>query len=334
MMMNKMLIVGTGSIGRRHTENFGKHKIDIDIVDIRDDRIAEARSKLKINKSFNDYNEAIEKNKYDAVIITAPPNLHLPIAKKAIEYNNNIFIEKPLGMDIKGWSEVSKTCSEKRLLNYVAYCHRHINYTTKFKSVIKNNKIGKIFNIIIRWGSYLPDWHPWEDYRSFYMAKKEQGGGALLDESHGIDLLRYIFGEVSEVFAVVDKISNLEITADDHALLTLKLKNDALAQISFDLNARYTFCKIEATGENGTAIWDRVDHSIKIFDSNEKKWSEEQFTKDDFLEMYPNQTKHYLECLKNKTTPLIDINDALKTQLIIDKCFESSSKKKMVKIEN
>ena len=50
--------------------------------------------------------------------------------------------------------------------------------------------------------------------------------------------------------------------------------------------------------------------------------------------MYPNQTKHYLECLKNKTTPLIDINDALKTQLIIDKCFESSSKKKMVKIEN
>ena len=52
MMMNKMLIVGTGSIGRRHTENFGKHKIDIDIVDIRDDRIAEARSKLKINNSF------------------------------------------------------------------------------------------------------------------------------------------------------------------------------------------------------------------------------------------------------------------------------------------
>lgn len=333
-MLNKVLIVGAGSIGRRHTENFGKYISHVDIVDIRDDRIAEAESKFKINKSFKDYNEAIAKNKYDAVIITAPPHLHLPIANKAVEFNNNIFIEKPLGIDVKGWDEVSKICSRKKLVNYVAYCHRHINYTNKFKSIIDDNKIGKIFNIVIRWGSYLPDWHPWEDYRSFYMAKKEQGGGALLDESHGIDLLRYIFGEVKEVFAIVDKISNLEITADDHAFLTLRLKNNSLAQISFDLNARYTFCKIEATGENGTAIWDRVDHKIKIFNSIEKNWTEEKFSKDDFLNMYQNQTNHYLDCLKNKIDPLIDIKDALKTQLIIDKSFESTSKKKIIAIED
>ncbi len=332
MKMNKILIVGTGSIGRRHVDNFSKFVNEIDIVDVREDRIEEAKSKFKINKSFKDYNEAIDSNKYDSIIITAPPHLHLPIADKAVNKNNNIFIEKPLGMNVEGWDQIAKECNQKKLINYVAYCHRHINYTQKFKSIIDSGKIGKIFNIVIRWGSYLPDWHPWEDYRTFYMAKKDQGGGALLDESHGIDLLRFIFGEVDEVFAVVDQISNLEISADDHAFLTLRLKNKSLAQISFDLNARYTFCKIEATGENGTAIWDRVEHNIKIYDADKKKWETESYTRDDFLNMYPNQTQHYINCIEGKSKPIIDIQDALKTQNVIDKCFESSSIKKLIKI--
>ena len=84
------------------------------------------------------------------------------------------------------------------------------------------------------------------------MAKKEQGGGALLDESHGIDLIRYFFGEVREVFAIVDKTSKLEISSDDHALLTLRMNDENLVQINFDLVARVPSCKMEVTAEKGT----------------------------------------------------------------------------------
>ena len=103
-----------------------------------------------------------------------PPHLHLDVAKKAVGKNINLFIEKPLGMNNQGWKEIAEECDKRSLINYVAYCHRNINYSKKFKEILKTNKFGKVLNVSMKWGSYLPDWHPWEDYKSFYMAKKEQ----------------------------------------------------------------------------------------------------------------------------------------------------------------
>ena len=282
--------------------------------------------------SYKYFKTALENNNYDAVIITTPPNFHLPIAKMSVEKGCNILIEKPLGMNSKGWKRVADLCKSKKLINYVAYCHRHINYTQKVKKYIDKGFLGKILNANVRWGSYFPDWHPWERYTDFYMAKKEQGGGALLDESHGIDLIRYFFGEASEVFAMIDKISNLKINTDDNAFLTLKMKNQMLVQLSFDLISRSTFCRIEMNGSKGSIIWDRVDHSLKYYSSKTKKWKKEKFTKKDFLDMYPNQAKHFVSCLRKKTKPAITIYDALKTQKIIDCSFLSNKKKKIIKL--
>ena len=330
--MNKILVIGTGSIGKRHISNFSKFFDKIDISEIRKDRQEETKNKFKINEVYDDYKIPLNKNKYDAVIITTPPHLHLPIAELACNKGNNILIEKPLGMNSTGWEEIAKICEKKELINYVAYCHRHINYTKKLKDHLEAGIIGKIINANVRWGSYFPDWHPWEDYRDYYMAKKEQGGGALLDESHGLDLIRYFFGEASEVFAVVDKISDLEITTDDNAFVTLKMKNKMFVHLSFDLISRFTFCKIEINGSKGSLIWDRVDHNLKIYNAEKKTWETEQFTKEDFLEMYINQAKHFVECLQNKTQPMISIRDALKTQKIIDNSFLSSETGKSIKI--
>ena len=326
----KLLVVGTGSIGKRHLGNFQRYFDICDIADNRQDRIDECKEKFKVDNSYVNYEEAIEKNDYDLVLITLPPHLHLDVAKKAVGKNINLFIEKPLGMNNQGWKEIAEECNKKGLINYVAYCHRHINYTKKFKEILKNNKFGKILNVSMKWGSYLPDWHPWEDYKSFYMAKKEQGGGALLDESHGIDLIRYFFGEVKEVFAIVDKTSKLEISSDDHALLTLRMNDENLVQINFDLVARVPSCKMEVTAEKGTLIWDRVTHKIQTFDIEKKTWNEEVFTKEDFLDMYTNQTKYFVDCLKKGSKTMIDIYDAMKTQEIIDKSFLSSKEKKLI----
>jgi predicted dehydrogenase len=328
----KLLVVGTGSIGKRHLGNFQKYFNECDIVDSRQDRIDECNEKFKVRNSYLSYDEAFEKNEYDLALITLPPHLHLDVAKKAANKNINLFIEKPLGLNSKGWNEIAEICKKKNLINYVAYCHRHINYTKNFKEILDSNKFGRILNVSMKWGSYLPDWHPWEDYRSFYMAKKELGGGALLDESHGIDLIRYFFGEVKEVFAIVDKTSELEINSDDHALLTLRMKNNSLIQINFDLVARAPSCKMEVTAENGTLIWDRVNHKIQTYDAESKEWNEQSYTKQDFLDMYTNQTKYFVDCLKQVKQTMIDINDSIKTQDIIDKSFLSAQEKKLIKL--
>jgi predicted dehydrogenase len=328
-----LLAVGLGSIGRRHTKLFSKYFKSIHIADINPSRLDEAKKTIKVNKTFTNYKEAIQKEKYDAILITTPPHLHLEIANAAVKKNINLFIEKPLGMNTKGWKKISDKCKKKKIVNYVAYCHRHINYTQKLKKILDNNEIGKVLNANMRWGSYLPDWHPWEDYRSFYMAKKKQGGGALLDESHGIDLIRYLLGEASGVFAKVEKISDLQITSDDHAFLTLKMKKNILVHINFDLISRFPRVNLEINGSDGSIIWDRVSHEIKIYKAKSKKWKHMNFSKDDFLDMYERQAKHMIKLISNKKIRHSqDIEDSIKTQKIIDKSFESSKKNNFLKI--
>ena len=330
--MKNILIVGLGSIGRRHTDNFSKYFDEIDIVDINPDRIEQARSEYNINNSFNNYSDALDNNSYDAVAITTPPHLHLPIAKLAAEKGANLFIEKPLGMSVDGWAEVADICKNSSLVSYVAYCVRHVPYTKKLKELIDGGKIGRVIHASIRWGSYLPDWHPWEDYRSFYMAKKEQGGGALLDESHGIDLVRYILGEVKEVFAIVDTISDLEISSDDTAFLTLRLQNNSLVQIDFDLNSRFPRVTFEIVGTEGTVIWDDVKHQLKIYNAENKSWSNKKYSKNEAMSLYPKQAAHFYNCLYNDEQPLIDIDDAIRTQGIIDAAFKSNKTDRLISI--
>jgi len=330
--MKNILIVGLGSIGRRHTENFSNYFDEIDIVDINPERIAQAKKEYNINNRFNDYVFALEKNKYEVVAITTPPHLHLPIAKLAASKGSHLFIEKPLGMSIDGWQDVEKICDDKKILSYVAYCHRHINFSKKLKEMINDGLIGRPIHANLRWGSYLPDWHPYEDYRTFYMAKKEQGGGALMDESHGIDLVRYILGDVKEVFGIVDTISDLEIDSDDVAFLTLRMDSNALVQINFDLASRPPRLNFEINGTKGNVIWDRVENKINHYDAESKEWSTEQFTQDDTMAMYPNQAKYFAECIINSNKPMNNIGEVINTQKVIDAAFKSSETGRLISI--
>ncbi len=328
----KVLVVGAGSIGRRHAKIFSEH-FKIDIADISYSRIKLSNKLFKVNYSYFDFKKAIIENNYKFVAICTPPHLHLKIAQLSVKYNNNLFIEKPLGINCKGWKKVSKECKKKKLINYVAYCHRHISYFNRAKKMIDNNKIGKILHANMRWGSYLPDWHPWEKYYNFYMAKKEQGGGALLDESHGIDLIRYLIGEIEEVSAFVGKISDLKITSDDMAILNLKTNKNSYIQINFDLLARFPRNNLEIVGTKGTIIIDRVDHYLKIFLIKDKSWKKFKYKKDDFLNMYKQQAFYFINCINKRKRAIIDIDDALKTQSIIDSAFLSSKIKRNIKIK-
>ena len=102
--------------------------------------------------------------------------------------------------------------------------------------------------------------------------------------------------------------------------------------MSFDLFSRTPRIYLEITGSKGSIIWDRVDHKIKIYNRDKNKWKIENYNLKNLLSMYPNQAKYFYDCILYKKKNFNNINDALKTQRVIDAGFLSSKRKKIVKI--
>ena len=328
----KIGISGSGSIGKRHIKNaitLGIEKQNILVFEPREDRRNEA--KLLGVKLFDNFEE-FSKQEFEGAIIASPTSLHAEQSIILAKNNKNLLIEKPIDSDIQKCNLLKEIITDMKLNCLVGYCFRFAEYSVKLKELIKNKVVGQPFHIRGEFSEYLPDWHPYEDYRSFYMAKKSQGGGALLDESHGIDLVRYLFGEVKSVFAKVGNYSDLEISSDDNAYLTVIFKDKIIGHLNFDLVARSPRVFLEINGSEGIIIWDRVDHKIKIYRVKQNKWKTLSFIKTDFLKMYSNQARHFVNCLKGKEKEIINIKDAIKTQKIIDNSFKSSKKNKLINI--
>jgi len=324
--MTKILVIGCGSIGRRHMRVFRELGVDfIGAADLRQDRLDQAKDEIGPDTLTLDHRAALAEGGYDAAIIAAPTYLHTPLAMDAARAGCHLFIEKPVAMDMAGLEELARLCAEKNLITYTAYCYRFIPSVERMTAILAAGTIGKPLAARLHISSYLPDWHPWEDYRDFYMAKKEQGGGALLDESHGIDLLRSLFGEVSEVDALVCNVSDLEISSDDLSVLQMRFATGLVAQAHFDLLGRSPRIGLEIIGDEGTLLWDRIDPGIRVFSAATGEWTQETFDKDDTAQSYPRQAKAFLDCLAAGTATRNDLNEGRRTLAVLRTAFDSSA---------
>ncbi len=331
--MKSALIVGLGSIGRRHGRVLKAAGIeDIAGVDLREDRRAQAQAELGLKTLSGDLKETLAKRRYDAVYVTTPTAFHTPVAIAAAEAGSHILIEKPVASDQTDLDKLAKIVEAKKVACYVAYCYRFVPSVERVKQIVDSGQLGRIHSARLEISTYLPDWHPWEDYRSFYMAKQNEGGGALLDESHGIDLLRWLFGDIASVFAQVEKISDLEISSDDIAVLLMRFKSGMMCEAHFDLLGRKPRVNMELIGSKATLLWDRIDPEVRIYDPVRRGWTIETFPPDDFVTSYDRQAAHFIECVGGKATPRISLDDGRKTLDVILAAQKSGASGTLVKL--
>ena len=276
----RFLIVGLGSMGKRRIRNLrALGETEIAGFDPRPERRDEATGKYGI-ATYPSFEAAMRDFRAEALIISTPPDRHMDYAFRALEHELPCFIEASV-TDLERILELERQNRQRALPICPSCTMLYFPMPETVGRLIADGAIGRplIFNYMT--GQYLPDWHPWEDYRDFYMAKKEQGGGALLDESHGIDLLRWLFGEVSDVSAFVCNVSDLEISSDDLSVLQLRFAAGPVVQAHFDLLGRTPRIGLEVVGADGTLLWDRIDPKIAVYDAASGEWSIETFDKDD-----------------------------------------------------
>ena len=223
-----ILVIGCGSIGKRHIRNLKALNVrDIIAHDLRMERCREVEQEYGV-KAYDDLEEALAQ-KPDVALICTPTSLHIPPALSAARNGCHLFIEKPLSHSLDGVDELLEIVARKNLITLVGCNMRFHPSIALVKELLGKESIGKVLCARVQTGQYLPDWHPWEDYRQGYSANKSLGGGIILDGVHEIDYITWLLSEVSQVVCFSDKLSSLEIDTEDTAEILLRLKSGAIA---------------------------------------------------------------------------------------------------------
>ncbi len=198
--MEKVLIIGYGSIGRRHA--IVLRKLGFDVAFFRSGKstlIKNDKNSLGLNVYFN-LDEAVEKFKPKYAVDCSPSSLHLKNIFKLYSYRINTLIEKPLIINDPNSVDLinlRKILDKKDYFVGIGFQYRFHPLINKLKNIYENLKDKNIIIGNVTWTEYLPDWHTWENYKDSYSARRELGGGCLLTLCHPFDYLHYIFNEAS-----------------------------------------------------------------------------------------------------------------------------------------
>lgn len=326
----KILVVGYGSIGKRHIINLSSiPRLEILVCTRRKSDKFLTQKKCKVFRSLAD---AI-KEKPDAAIIANITSLHLQTAIKLANANVDLFIEKPLSNSLNGINELLISVKKKKLVTQMGCQMRFHRCIEKIKELITHNRVGQIISVKAECGSYLPDWHPYEDYTKGYAARNDLGGGVVLTCIHEIDYLYWLFGDVSEVFSITGKFSNLQILADDLSTSIIKFKNSIVAELHLDYFQKPSFRSCKIIGTKGIIYWDSDTNLVKIYDNNKEKWTKIlKWSNYERNLMYREEIRHFLNCVKKRKRTINPIQiDGIATLNIALALVKSSKLKRMIR---
>jgi len=298
----KICFVGIGSIAKRHISNIKNYlnedyNCQIDAFRSSNRPLSDDISQY-ITNEYQNYDE-VPKD-YDAIFITNPTKFHFDTLKQFKDNSDNFFIEKP----IVDSSDLNKDLSEfKSKTCYVACPLRHGNVIQYIKKNIDLNNVNGVRSIC---STYLPEWHPDEDYTKSYSAKKDLGGGVSIDLIHEWDYLTYLFGMPSEIYSILDKVSDLEIDTEDIAVYIAKYQN-MLLELHLDYFGRFPIREIMIFKQDETIVGDIYNNKIifknsdKIIDFNEER-----------NDYQVEELKYFFNLIINKEDNINDIENALK----------------------
>jgi predicted dehydrogenase len=305
---DSILIAGLGSIGRRHLANLqtlGWRRIHL----YRTGRSTLPDAELAAFPVDYDLAAALERRPV-AVIVSNPSALHIPLALEAARAGSHVLIEKPLSHDLDGVSDLECVVASRGLTALVGFHFRFNPGLRQIKNWIASGALGAIVSAQVHWGEYLPDMHPWEDYRSGYAAQLALGGGVLLTLSHPFDYLRWLLGEIDHVSAIESRQDSLGLCIDTCVDATLRFAHGASAHVHLDFVQRPPEHRVVIIGTEGSATWSHADHAARRYCAISKQW--ETVPPPDGFEqnrMFLDEMRHFLACLRDEEQPLCTLRN-------------------------
>lgn len=201
------------------------------------------------------------------MFVCNPSSLHLEVALAAAEAGAHLFLEKPLATQWEGVERLQTLVAEKGLVVTVGFQLRYDPGLEQIAAWLRAGRLGRVASALFVNGEYLPDMHPWEDYRTGYAARRDLGGGNLHTQCHDLDLARWLFGMPTRVFALAGQGSGLELEVEDATTLLLDCEREGQrvpVTIQLDYLRRPAERRLSVVGELGRIEWDHPSRKASL----------------------------------------------------------------------
>lgn len=313
-------VVGLGSMGKRRIRLIREMYPEYNIIGIdgREDRRQEANNQFEINcfDSLNSAGDVI-----DCVFVCTSPLSHNAIINDALNKGCNVFTE--LNLVSEGYEENTKLAKQKGLTLFLSSTFFYREEIKYIRSKVSGGKWNYIYHI----GQYLPDWHPWESYKDFFLGDKRTNG---CREIMAIELPWLIgtFGEVEDVNVISDKITDLNIDYSDNFMIQIKHKDGNKGTLIVDVVSPVAVRKLEVYKENHYLAWEGTPESLIKYDKDLKQAKTVDLTeKTEHIDgyrafvvenAYKNEIKEFFDVVLNNKIPLYDFDKDLVVLKLID----------------
>lgn len=319
------MIAGLGSIGRRHLRNLlalGER----DILLYRTHHGTLPDDELASFPVETDLAAALAK-KPDAVIISNPTAYHLEVAIPSAHAGCHLLLEKPVSDRIDGRTDaLNKVVAEKGVKVLVGFQFRFHPVLVQIKDLLHSGNLGKPLSVRAHWGEYLPGWHPWEDYRKGYAARKDLGGGVVNTLCHPLDYLRWIFGEVDSLAAMTGQVSRLDLDVEDVAEILLNFNSGVIGSVHLDYYQQPPAHWMEINAEGGHIRWDNATAEAQIYSVQDQTWQKlappEGFERN---QMFLEETRHFLALVRGEESSRCSLLDGLRSMRLTDAIYASAA---------
>jgi predicted dehydrogenase len=315
----RILIAGLGAIGQRHARNLRSLRGDgVELLAFRRRRLMhvvtesltkddsrDVERELGVT-AFDDLGAALAERP-DAVFVCTPTSGHLEIAQRAADAGCHLFIEKPVSHTLEGVGRLLETVAARRLVVVVGSQWRFHPCVRALRALIVSGRLGPLQGAELDYAEYLPDWHPYEDYRASYAARAELGGGVVLTQIHDYDLAFWLFGAPRAVRASGGHLSELEVDVEDTVDATLETAAGAI-RVRQSFASRPPRRTIVVRGARATASVDLLAARLTV----QPALAPEVYVADyQRNQLFLDEAAHVLACVEGREKPACSLDEGV-----------------------
>jgi len=326
----KWLLIGAGIIAEKRVAPALVNATDSELIGVCD--IVEKNAKkiaaiYKTGEVFTDIDIALANTQANAVYIATPVFLHVPTAIKAIEAGKHVLIEKPLGLNAQDAQKLIVASDKyKELKAGCAYYRRFYPAFDQAEQMVKSGEFGDI-NLIrmhyYSWGGF-----PVDNWR---VVKSKSGGGPLSDMgSHMFDVMIGLLGMPKSIYAKVQTKTH-DYQVEDSATIIMRMPDNADVIANFHWNSKTWTHEFEIVGTKARIKWHPYD-SGKVVKTVGRDIAELDLPNAE--NVHQPLVENFVKAIQNDTKPKVTLQEALKTNILLDAVYESSETGREVVLRN